>query len=92
MSEHSREPVGHTCPDIDKVLKELDAVKRLCKLRGNEDEGDLKSIIEDIEHELWDTDYQVEKIREDNILLREWGTTEAAEVDDLNEEMSKIEV
>ena len=85
MKKHYREPVTHTCPDIDKAIKQIEAVRKLCNLTGREDEKDLKDIIDDINRELWDTDDLLEKLRKSNDELRSWGITEAEEVDVLNE-------
>lgn len=46
MRQHSREPIRHTCPDIDSVIRTVDSVvsdlsgleKELEKLRSSNDE------------------------------------------------------
>lgn len=90
--KHYREPIKHTCPDIDKVLRSIDKVKKMCRVSGRESEDELLSIIGDIEHELWDADDQLEKLRRSNDELRSWGITEAEEVDALNEYIQELSI
>jgi hypothetical protein len=82
-SKHEREPIKHTCPDIDKVIKSLDKVMSYCKLSGREEEVDFKSIIDDIQYELWGLTDKLEDLRSSNDILRSWGIEEAERVDEL---------
>ena len=70
---HHREPIKHTCPDIDK-LDEVDA---------------LQDLIGDIELILWDYDSELEELRRSNDELRSWGISEAEEEDKLEEKLYK---
>ena len=88
---HYREPIKHTCPDIDKLVKGIDEINKM--LRGYEklDEvDDLKDLISDIENTLWDFDTKLEELRKSNDTLRQWGIEEAEQVDKLKEELSKV--
>ena len=44
---------------------------------------DLKDIISDIENILWDFEDKLEDLRKSNDTLRDWGISEAEEVDKL---------
>ena len=89
--KHYREPIKHTCPDIDKYIKwiKFEIIK----------ERDLKNFSE---KELFDAassmssqlesciDY-LEELRKSNETLRNWGITEADEVDSLNNYIEELE-
>jgi hypothetical protein len=80
---HGREPIKHTCPDIDKIVKSIKEIEKSCNLRGREDESDLKEIISDVSNEVYGLDREMEKLRKSNDELRCWGIDEANEVDHL---------
>lgn len=83
---HHREPIKHTCPDIDKVIKSIKEIERLCSdrnLRGIEEIDDFKSIISEIDSELWGLQDKLEELRKSNEELRSWGVSEAKTVDKL---------
>lgn len=62
----------YTCPKLDKILKELKSVQRSINSSIKCDEIDeFKSIIEDIDRDLCDTDSTVEEVRVANSLLRD---------------------
>lgn len=88
---HYREPIKHTCPDIDKLVKGIDEINKM--LRGYEklnEADDLKDLINNIENTLWDFDTKLEELRRSNDTLRDWGISEAEQVDKLEEELSKV--
>lgn len=81
---HKREPVSHSCPDIDSVLGKLHSIEKLCNYKDNEDIDELQLRLSEIGDEFrgrWDRD--IENIRECNSKLREWGSEEANRVDEL---------
>src|SRR3990167_1057893 len=88
---HEREPVPHTCPEIDKIILAIDKAQKLCENLKGEDEEGLLSRLCDIEWELGGLDDMLEDLREANDALRTWGITEAKEVDDLRQELSTVE-
>jgi vacuolar-type H+-ATPase subunit E/Vma4 len=86
MEKHDREPIQHTCPDIDKVVSAIEKVNKwIYKLRGNEDEETLRDLLSDISNELWGMDTIMEKLRKSNDDLRQWGIEEAEYADRLQE-------
>lgn len=92
MSKHYREPINHTCPDIDKLIKGIDEITKLTKgYESIEDISDLKDILNDIESILWNYDRELEALRNSNDVLRNWGITEAEEVDKLENKLYSYE-
>jgi hypothetical protein len=76
----------YTCPKIDIIIKELKAAtKSINSSSKYEEPEDLKSTIEDIDRALWDTDSTVEKVREDNALLRECAVTWKCKYEELEQ-------
>lgn len=92
MRKHNREPVKHTCPDINKLIKGLDEIAKMIKGYDRiDDVDDLKDIISDIENTLSDYDSTLEDLRYANDSLREWGINEAEEVDKLENKLYSYE-
>ena len=92
MSKHNREPIKHTCPDIDKLIKGINEIQKLTKNYQKIDEvEDLRDIISDIENILWYFDNELEKLRSSNDTLRDWGISEAEEVDKLEDKIYALE-
>ena len=88
MSKHHREPIKHTCPDIDKLIKGLNEVQKTTKGYDRIDSVDeLKDIISDIENILWGFEDKLEELRRSNDTLRDWGISEAEEVDKLEDKI-----
>lgn len=89
---HNREPIGHTCPDIDRLVKGMDEINKL--IRGYEKEHEpenLKEIISQIEGILWNYDADLEQLRHSNDALRNWGVSEALDVDRLESRIEELE-
>lgn len=84
-------PVRHTCPNIDKVLKSLSAARGALKeaLQCN-DEEDIKYAIKVADDELSGLDWDIESLRTDNALLRDWGHDLEKRIDELEEEVSEL--
>ena len=92
MGNHHREPIRHTCPDIDKIIKGLNEVQKTTKGYDRIDSVDeLKDIISDIENILWGFEDKLEELRKSNDTLREWGISEAEEVDKLEDKIYVLE-
>jgi len=92
MSEHTREPIKHTCPKIDRQIADNNVSIRNAKriLKGYEDNKDLIDVIEDLINEIEHCNECFEDLRKSNKTLREWGIDEAEHVDFLlkqNEEL-----
>ena len=83
---HHREPIKHTCPDIDKLVKGLREIEKLTKNYDKVDDiDDLKNILNEVESILWGFEDRLEELRRSNDTLRDWGVLEAEEVDNLIE-------
>lgn len=71
-------PIGNTCPMIDEVVSFLNGIQ------WNEEEADLKSqAIQALEI--------LEKIRNANSTLREWGNEEFKEKEYFEKEISQLQ-
>ncbi len=92
MDKHYREPVKHTCPDIDNLIKGQNDIMKLIRNYHKIDDIDvLKDILNDIESILYDFEKQLEKLRSSNNELRTWGILEAEKVDELEDYISELE-
>ena len=91
MKRHDREPIKHTCPDIDKYIKwiKMEIVKD--RDLKNMDEKELFDAASSMSSELENCIDYLEELRKSNDTLRQWGIEEAERVDELEEEISKIE-
>jgi hypothetical protein len=88
---HGREPIKHTCPDIDKVIDVLNGVMKMCEPKNGESEDDLIDRLQTVRHDLWGIDDILEKLRKANDELRQWGIEEADEVDRLTDYVCELE-
>lgn len=90
MSRLYEEPVKNTCPDIDRLLKDLDQAERDFRSFNSEDEkacdavGDLLDV-------LWNVYGQLEDIRHSNSALREWGFDLVSHSEELEKEVQMLE-
>jgi len=92
MGKHHRESIKHTCPDIDKLIKgQSEIMKFIRNYQKIDNIDEFKNIISDIENILWDFDNQLEKLRNSNDTLRDWGISEAEEVDKLEDKIYVLE-
>jgi hypothetical protein len=69
MSNLFNEPVSHTCPTIDSVIKTIESVSK--ELEHHEDEN-----VRNLAYDLFSLIYKnspMEEIREANLTLRNWG-------------------
>jgi chromosome segregation ATPase len=73
---NNREPVGQTCPDINRVRDLIEA------------SGDTQPTQADIQQAV-DT---LEALRASNSALRAWGTAEAERVDELEKELDELTI
>lgn len=86
MKNHKREPVEETCPIINGLILQMDLLKfrnnRLLKEEYSID--DLKSQIEENSFMLDDFKVVIEKLRNANKALRQWGLSEARRFDEIS--------
>jgi chaperonin cofactor prefoldin len=76
-----KEPVGQTCPTINAVIRDVNAIYNIIENVDGSNEQDLKDILENME-----------QIREANSLLRNWGNDLLNRKKELEEELSdKVE-
>lgn len=81
MNKHDREPIKHTCPDIDKYIKWIknEIVKDSDLKYMSED--DLRSSASSMSSQLESCIYYLEELRSSNHELRMWGIEEAENAD-----------
>jgi hypothetical protein len=85
---HHREPIKYTCPDIDRLIKGQNEIMKLIRnYQKIDDIDEFKDIISDIENILWDFEDKIEELRRSNDTLRNWGISEAEEVDKLEDKV-----
>ena len=88
---HKREPIKHTCPDIDKYIRwikmEIMDDRDLQRL----DEKDLFDTASSMRNQLEECINYLEELRSSNHELRMWGIEEADEVDSLNNYVEELE-
>jgi predicted nuclease with TOPRIM domain len=89
--EHNREPIKHTCPDIDKYIKwiKMEIVKE--RDLKNMDEKELFDAASSMSSKLEECIDQLEELRKSNDTLRQWGIEEARNVDDLEARVYELE-
>ena len=91
MASHIREPIKHTCPDIDRYIK---AIKQVLykdrELKGLEYD-DLFNAAADMSYELESCIDYLEELRASNDELRQWGIEEADKADDFELKIEELE-
>ena len=92
MASHKREPIKHTCPDIDGYIKsikrELTEERHLKRLEPDE----VLKAASDMSCELENCIDYLESLRDANHILREWGIEEADKADDLTDKVEELEM
>ena len=76
-------PVNYTCPDIDAILRSLEELLNASKEWGEDVQLDVESYLRNIPYEL-------EKLRDSNSTLRDWGETLERELDTNRNELGKL--
>lgn len=89
--KHSREPIKHTCPDIDKYIKWIKMVIVQDRYLKNMDEKELFDAASSMNSQLESCIDYLEELRSSNDTLRKWGIEEANNVDDLEEKIYQLE-
>jgi len=89
--KHSREPIKHTCPDIDKYIKWIKFEIVRDRDLQNMDEKDLFDAASSMSSQLESCIDYLEELRKSNETLRNWGIAEADEVDSLQNYVEELE-
>jgi len=87
MGSHPREPIKHTCPDINKIQKCISTSIKNARYRDGDSEKDYQYIIDDLVSTMEDCYNVFEELRNSNHHLREWGIEEATNVDAIEEKL-----
>jgi len=89
--KHDREPIKHTCPDIDKYIKyiKMQILKHSELQRLNEQERFDAAF--SMSNQLEECIDYLEELRNSNHTLRMWGIEEAEEVDSLKNYIEELE-
>lgn len=68
-------PVKHTCPDIDKVIRQIRSALKIANgmMKQHERGSDDWHAYDDIDTELRNLEWDLEDLRSSNTALREWG-------------------
>jgi uncharacterized coiled-coil DUF342 family protein len=90
-NKHYREPIKHTCPDIDKYIKRIKFEIVKDRDLKNMDEKELFDASSSMSSQLESCIDYLEELRKSNDTLRQWGITEADEVDSLNNYVEELE-
>lgn len=95
MSKLRREPIGHTCPDIDRVISTMTSIiKEMDGCKGSDEVVDLLSQISS-----WSSDLaniaigrwsEIEDLRSSNSALRDWGKDMYSYAEELENEINEL--
>ena len=88
---HNREPIKHTCPDIDKYIKWIKQVIVKDRDLKNMDEASLFDAASSMASTLDDCIGYLEELRKSNDTLRCWGIEEADAVGKLEAQVYDLE-
>ena len=96
MSYRTTAPRGHTCPDIDRAMKDIQSIiNTIEQVRDKlEDIGlqdDLFNIISELKDLGVGNRCSLEELRDSNSSLRDWGENLATAVIDLENEKANLE-
>lgn len=88
--KHSREPIKHTCPDIDKYIKWIKGEIIKDRDLKNMDEKELFDAASSMSSQLESCIDYLEELRKSNETLRNWGIEESDKVDELEQEIQQM--
>jgi len=90
MASHKREPIKHSCPEIDRYIKSIKrALTEERYLKGLEFD-ELFQAASDMAYELYQCIDYLESVRSSNDTLRQWGIEEAEKVDELELQIEEL--
>jgi len=90
MRAHFREPIKHTCPDIDNYIKKIQwAIVAYRDLKQLDTDILLESAIS-MSAQLEECINYLEDLRASNGTLRDWGIEEAKRVDELENQLDEL--
>lgn len=84
-----REPVRHTCPDIDRLKSDIEEAVKECK----KDYDSLDSAIDgfaDVIYYIEDIPNELERLRDANSSLRDWGNALLDKVKELESDNARL--
>ena len=81
MASHQREPIKHTCPDIDKYIRYIKMTIVQDRDLKNMDEKEIFDAASSMASELENCIGYLEELRGSNDTLRLWGIEEAEKAD-----------
>lgn len=87
-------PIGHTCPDINRITGKLNQmVKDINRLRSYdyEDSKLMKDIIEECRYIMDDAEDTFEDLRNSNSKLRDYGEAQEERADELEEQVTELQ-
>jgi uncharacterized coiled-coil DUF342 family protein len=88
---HKREPIRHTCPDIDKFINSIKGELYKEKDLRNMEAGELFDAALGMSNELQACIEYLEEIRKSNDKLRSWGIEEAENLDNAQKELDNLQ-
>lgn len=91
MSKHHREPIKHTCPDINKYIKWITSDIEQDRYLINMEKKELYDTASTMASRLEDCIGYLEELRNSNDTLRCWGIKEAENVDSLENYVEELE-
>ena len=90
-NKHDREPIAYTCPTIDKYIKSIKLEIFKDRELKSMNESELFDAACSMRNELEMCIDYLEELRKSNDTLRQWGITEAEEVDSLQSYVEELE-
>lgn len=87
---HPREPIKHTCPDIDRMIKYIKMVMVEDRYLKNMEQSELYDTASSMNSQLEDCIDFLEQMRKSNDTLRCWGIEEADKVDELEVQLGEF--
>lgn len=87
---HPREPIKHTCPDIERMIKYIKMVMVQDRYLKNMEQSELYDTASSMNSQLEDCIDFLEQMRKSNDTLRCWGIEEADKVDELEVQLGEF--
>ena len=91
MDKHPREPIKHTCPDIDRYIKHIKFEITKESYLKNMNEEELRNVASSMNSQLEICIDYLEELRDSNHALRMWGIEEADKVDELENKLEEAD-